>query len=78
MVTTLPTLTVPVTGSVVEVDTYVCTGCGRDVTDTEPVMGKVIEVAMYVDHGVVPWVAVIVPLLTLTVPVIGNVTLVLM
>jgi hypothetical protein len=32
------------TGSVAEVATYACTGCGMDVTETLPVIGKVAEV----------------------------------
>jgi hypothetical protein len=32
------------TGSAAEVTTYVCTGCGMDVTETLPVTGRVTDV----------------------------------
>jgi len=44
VVTAPLTETEPVTGNVALVDTYVCTGCGIDVTETLPVIGKVADV----------------------------------
>jgi hypothetical protein len=70
--------TLPVIGSVVLVETYVCQGvvaCVTPIGAFVTLTGKVALVETYVDHGVVPWVAVTVPL-TETEPVTGSVALV--
>ena len=59
-------VTVPLTGSVTDVTTYDCMGCGSEVTETLPVIGNVMDVEMYVCHGVVACVTPIGTFVTLT------------
>ena len=46
-------MTVPDMGNVVDVDIYVCIGCGNEVIETLPEMGSVADVETYTFQGVV-------------------------
>jgi hypothetical protein len=59
-------VTVPVIGKVVDVDIYVCIGCGNEVIETLPEMGSVVDVETYTFQGVVACVTPMGAFVTLT------------